>query len=250
MAKASFPKLSNPVFGEPVFAENSPVPAPSGFSEPHASDTATYKQIQDLLKKATVPVPPSRAQDDELYLLETALGDRGPETVAAITQSGRIVFHGLGDSGASQARLYKDEIAVTDQMTVDAHSSELSNRPSFLIHLGDTVYSFGESQYYFDQFYDAFRNYPAPIFAIPGNHDSFVVPGTPDGAEPLTIFQRNFCSKSPVITPEARSLHRTAMTQPGVYFALERPLCGSLRCSATRWRIQALSPPKRGIGRM
>src|SRR5262249_54400680 len=59
-----------------------------------------------------------------------------------------------------------------------------------------------------------FRAYPAPIFAIPGNHDSFVVPGTPDDQKPLITFQRNFCAEQPVITPEAGSLHRTAMTQP------------------------------------
>jgi hypothetical protein len=46
---------------------------------------------------------------------------------------------------------------------------------------------------------------------------------TPAGSEPLTIFCRNFCSKSPVITPEAASLHRTAMIQPGVYFTLDAP---------------------------
>src|SRR5262249_18309432 len=70
---------------------------------------------------------------------------------------------------------------------------------------------------------DAFRNYPAPVFAIPGNHDSFVVPGTPNDEKPLSIFQRNFCAEHPVITTEARSLHRTAMTQPGVYFTLDAP---------------------------
>jgi hypothetical protein len=85
------------------------------------------------------------------------------------------------------------------------------------------VYDFGEAQYYYDQFYNPFRNYPAPIFAIPGNHDSFVTPGTAATETPLTIFSRNFCAASPMITPEARSLHRTAMTQPGVYFALDAP---------------------------
>src|SRR5947207_1850901 len=74
-----------------------------------------------------------------------------------------------------------------------------------------------------DQFYEPFRNYPAPIFAIPGNHDSFVVPGTADGHKPLDTFQRNFCATQHVITPEAGSLHRTAMTQPGVYFTLDAP---------------------------
>jgi len=49
------------------------------------------------------------------------------------------------------------------------------------------------------------------------------VPGTPASSEPLTIFCRNFCSEKPVITPEAASLHRTAMTQPGVYLTLDAP---------------------------
>ena len=91
------------------------------------------------------------------------------------------------------------------------------------MHLGDVVYDFGESQYYYDQFYAPFRDYPAPIFAIPGNHDSFVVPNTPEGETPLDIFTRNFCAESPVVTREAASLHRTAMTQPGVYYSLEAP---------------------------
>src|SRR5262249_50414823 len=41
--------------------------------------------------------------------------------------------------------------------------------------------------------------------------------------KPLITFQRNFCAEQPVITPEAGSLHRTAMTQPGVYFTLDAP---------------------------
>jgi hypothetical protein len=215
--------VSNPVFAEPVFGEPNQIPDPTGFSTPHASDKQTYEEIQKLLTKDVVKIPASRAKPADVYTLEQALGARGPATVQAIRKGGRIVFHGAGDSGADQAGLYKDEIVVTDQMTEDAFAVEESNRPAFLMHLGDIVYSFGESQYYFDQFYDAFRNYPAPIFAIPGNHDSFVVPGTARGETPLDIFQRNFCATAPVITPEARSLHRTAMTQPGVYFALEAP---------------------------
>ena len=215
--------VSNPVFGEPVFGEPTQTPDPTGFATPHGSDTETYNEIKDLLKKDVVKIPVSRANPDELYLLEKALGARGPDTVQAIKNGGRIVFHGAGDSGATQARIYKDEIVVTDQMTEDGFAPEVDNRPAFLMHFGDVVYSFGESQYYFDQFYDAFRNYPAPIFAIPGNHDSFVVPGTQADATPLEIFQRNFCATAPEITPEARSLHRTAMTQPGVYYALEAP---------------------------
>ena len=50
-----------------------------------------------------------------------------------------------------------------------------------------------------------------------------MTPGTPASQTPLTTFARNFCATQPVITPEARSLHRTAMTQPGVYFTLDAP---------------------------
>jgi hypothetical protein len=63
----------------------------------------------------------------------------------------------------------------------------------------------------------------APIFAIAGNHDSFIVPDTAKEEEPLVTFARNFCAELPQITKEARTLHRTAMTQPGVYFALDAP---------------------------
>jgi hypothetical protein len=49
------------------------------------------------------------------------------------------------------------------------------------------------------------------------------VPGTPTDKQALNTFIRNFCATAPVITAEAKSLHRTAMTQPGVYFALDAP---------------------------
>ena len=133
------------------------------------------------------------------------------------------MFHAIGDSGASNSRKYGNEVSVADQVTTDCRMSADRDRPAFLFHLGDVVYDFGEPEYYYDQFYEPFRNYPAPILAIPGNHDSFVVTGTPDDKLPLTTFQRNFCASAPIITPEARSLHRTAMTQPGVYFAFDAP---------------------------
>src|SRR5262249_36226170 len=147
----------------------------------------------------------------------------GAQLVQKIKNAEKIIFHAFGDSGASDARKYFNELRVADQVTMDCSRSDDANRPAFIFHLGDVVYSFGEAQYYYDQFYEPFRNYPAPIFAIPGNHDSFVVPGTPAAREPLKIFHRNFCADAPVITSEAGSLHRTAMTQPGFYFTLDAP---------------------------
>jgi hypothetical protein len=223
MARPARTQLPQPVFHEPIFGEDGSLPDPTGFSTAHPSDTALYQQIGDLAKKDVVAVPKSRIGDDKMFDLAEAYGSHGPQIVKKITGAGKIVFHSLGDSGASNAGKYANEMRVADQVTLDTASSPEGARPAFLFHLGDIVYNFGEARYYYDQFYEPFRNYPAPIFAIPGNHDSFVVPGTKAGDMPLDIFQRNFCSRQNVITPEAGSLHRTAMTQPGVYFTLDAP---------------------------
>ena len=207
----------------PIFAEPGVTPDPGGFLEPHPSDNSTYAKIGDLLKTETVDVPAARGAPDALFPLEAAYGAQGAAVTAAIRAAGRIVFHAVGDTGASDSRKYNNELRVADQLAIDIATPELGNRASFFFHLGDVVYNFGESRYYYDQFYEPYRAYPAPIIAIPGNHDSFVIPGTPAGEEPLTIFARNFCAETPVVTREAGSLHRTAMTQPGVYFCLDAP---------------------------
>jgi hypothetical protein len=223
--KAKAP-LSNPMFGEPVFNEaGAPTPDPTTFRTQHdkKADDQLYTQVQNLLTKDTVSFSPSRGKPGDLYPLATALGSQGPADVRAIQNAGRIVFHAVGDTGAAYLTKLVNEVTVADHMANDFHSSTGADRPAFLFHLGDIVYSFGESQFYYDQFYEPFRNYPLPIFAIPGNHDSFVIPNTKPADTPLTTFSRNFCAASTGVTAEAGSLHRTAMTQPGVYFALDAP---------------------------
>jgi hypothetical protein len=216
-------KMPQPLFDEPVFAESRPTPDPTRFTVPHPSDTALYRRIQDLLYDDVVGFPKSRAPPAGLFSLATAWGPHGPEILDAVNSAGQIVFHTVGDIGASTAGKYPGEIRVSDAITQECQTATAADRPVFLFLLGDLIYDFGEAQYYYDQFYEPYRNYPAPIFAIPGNHDSFIVPGTPPAQEPLVTFQRNFCSEETVVTPEAGSLHRTAMTQPGVYFALDAP---------------------------
>jgi hypothetical protein len=222
-AKTSLPQ---PLFSEPVFNESGqPTPDPSTFRTTHDPnvDNQLYSQVQKLLTKDTVGFAPMRGNPGDVYELADALGSQGPADVAAIQNAGQIVFHAIGDSGAASVGKLTNELHVVDQLTNDVRTSTPNNRPAFLFHLGDIIYNFGESQYYYDQFYEPFRNYAAPIFAIPGNHDSFVIPNTAVADMPLTIFSRNFCATSPVVTQEAGSLHRTAMTQPGVYFALDAP---------------------------
>jgi hypothetical protein len=206
-----------------VFGQSRPTPDPTRFKVPHPSDTELYKRLQELLYEDAVGFPQSRSPPSGLFGLESAWGPHGPEVIDSIQSAGRIVFHAVGDIGASTATHYPSEIRVSDAITQECQTAAAPDRPAFLYLLGDLIYDFGEAQYYYDEFYEPYRNYPSPIFAIPGNHDSFIVPGTPEAQWPLTTFARNFCSEEPVVTPEAGSLHRTSMTQPGVYFALDAP---------------------------
>jgi hypothetical protein len=98
--------------------------------------------------------------------------------------------------------------------------AEAASNPSFLYLLGDLVYHFGEDQYYYDQFYEPYRAYNAPIFGIPGNHDGMVYDPS---KTTLQAFLEHFCSATPAHAKAAGGLMRTTMTQPGVYFTLEAP---------------------------
>jgi hypothetical protein len=91
----------------------------------------------------------------------------------------------------------------------------------FWYHLGDVVYFFGQDQFYFEQFYDPYRNYNAPIFAIPGNHDGAVYSG--ETAHSLDAFVANFCAPLPSNSKDSQGAARTTMDQPGVYFTLNAP---------------------------
>jgi hypothetical protein len=215
--------LPGPIFDEPVFQEGKFLPDPAGFHLPHASDKATYTQLGKLLYTQAVAVPPSRLAADGLYSLDQIYGAKGVDVIGQIKQAGHIAFHMVGDTGAATSVKYASELRAADQLVADFDISDKTLWPSFFYHLGDIVYNFGEAKYYYDEFYEPYRNYPRPILAIPGNHDSFVLPGTPAGQAPLDIFQRNFCATQPTVTAEAFSLHRTALTQPGVYFAFDAP---------------------------
>ena len=216
-------KVTRPLFAEPVFSEGIPTPDPSQFTVT-PDDSADYTtQVNALLTTEVVSFPQASGKPGDVYSLQDAWGPNGATVIQAINSAQSITFHMIGDSGATANSTFPAMIKVSDAVTNDFHTAAAANRPSFLFHLGDLVYNFGESTYYYDQFYEPYRNYPAPIFAIPGNHDSFVLPNTPKGSEPLTIFQRNFCATSTAVTVEAGSLHRTSMMQPGVYFALDAP---------------------------
>lgn len=209
--------VNGPQFGQPIAT-----PDPTKFTVQHGSDKEAYS-ILDKEAGKIPPIPFPKAGDavEPVLQLAQALGDKGKDIVQQISNAKQIVFHALGDTG--NTRSAEAENSVTDKLVSDFQNEAPQATPSFAYILGDVVYSFGEDKYYYDQFYDPYRDYPAPIFAIAGNHDGMVAPNT--NTPTLKAFLENFCTagQPPHRTPEAGNLVRTAGIQPGVYFTLEAP---------------------------
>src|SRR5580698_2316517 len=206
-------KPKAPADPQPVFAQPSPSPDPTGFKNP-----VTDQSEKEIDKLEPVPEPAGGAIEPILTLAQV-YGDAGDAKTAAIESAGQIVFHSVGDTGSVIGP--ETQSLVADKMVSDFDEEDPADEPSFFFHLGDVVYYFGEAAYYYDQFYEPYRNYPAPIVAIAGNHDGVVYASDP--APTLQAFLNNFCAASPVVTADAGGLSRTAMIQPGVYFTFDAP---------------------------
>jgi hypothetical protein len=198
---------------QPIFSQPKPTPDPTGFKDPVTDQN--YSQIASV-----EPVPNPRGDAVEpVVTIEQAYGAAGAAKVKAIHHAKQIVFHAVGDTGSVLGPVTQSLVA--DKMVSDFDEAKEADVPSFFFHLGDVVYFFGEAAYYYDQFYETYRDYPAPIFAIAGNHDGVVYPNDP--APTLDAFLRNFCSATAAQSPDSGNLLRTTMIQPGVYFTLEAP---------------------------
>jgi hypothetical protein len=205
----------------PVFAEAEPTPDPTLFRVRHLSDAPAYKEIAELNREhriAPLPFPAPRGVPEPRLTLTQVLGGDSA-TASAITRRGQLVFHATGDCGSTRGPATQS--LVTDKMTGDFQESTPAEVPQFALLLGDIVYSFGEAQYYYDQFYEPYRNYPAPVLALAGNHDGMVSPLA--HAASLAAYLRNFCASGFEVTPDAGGLSRTAQIQPGVFFTFEAP---------------------------
>ena len=210
-----------------LFAEPQPTADETAFQLDNTSARYHRSPYYLLHRRELQPVPPPSMLPPRLELADVL-----PDAILQpITAAKRITFHAVGDTGAAKvnhaqtaAQAIAHEASVADVMAKDVLAGG-SDTPAFFFHLGDVVYNFGEGQYYYDQFYEPFRNYDRPIFAIPGNHDGAVFGDRPDlpQVETLTAFLRNFCALTPTRSPDAGALVRSTMTQPGVYFTLEAP---------------------------
>lgn len=142
-----------------------------------------------------------------------------PAQMQTIQSTQKLVFHVAGDTGGVKTPQDQQNVALHMEADFD-NTDPTAARPLFFYHLGDVVYYYGEASQYYSQFYEPYQLYPAPILAIPGNHDGDVQdPSVPS----LAAYVENFCAPTPRLTKEAGDVLRDAMTEPNVYWTLETP---------------------------
>jgi hypothetical protein len=202
--------------GGRLFAEQQPGPDEVRFQVNNTSEAYYNSPYYKLHQNQLQPVPRPTVDPPRMNLSDV-LDD---SFIATIQAAKKISFHSVGDTGAAKLTGPGTEESVADMMAGDLQTGG-ADAPSFFFLLGDVVYYFGESQYYYDQFYEPFRAYDRPIFAIPGNHDGMVhTPSVPT----LKAFLVNFCATQPGPSPDEGGLVRSPMAQPGVYFTLDAPM--------------------------
>jgi len=145
------------------------------------------------------------------------------EKVIPAINDQKMVFHMIGDTGTLKLPAYQRKVAA--EMTRQCNEAESDrDRPQFLFHLGDVVYNFGEAEHYYDQFFDPYRNYPNPVFAISGNHDADVDLMRPNPPETLEAFLKVFCDTESRRLELSGDAARNSNIQPNVYWTLQTPL--------------------------
>jgi Calcineurin-like phosphoesterase len=202
-------------FAEPPHTRRTPpanaqqTPPPNGAQQQFGK---VRRPLGDPVAEPKEPLrfePPPPATTGNLHLpLEVIV----PDAAASAAANKKLVFHCVGDTGGIHGD--SAQVAIAEAMEAQIKGADQTDRPAFLYHLGDVVYFNGISSEYKWQFYEPYQYYPAPIFAVPGNHDgdTQVRAGDPPDPEPtLTGFIRNFCDSSPHPAP-----YRPTMTQPYV----------------------------------
>ncbi len=219
MAKAPGKPSKAPV-NKPAKSGNGKFAVQRKFGEPRPSTTELQWTFPHKPKgnEKFQDIPAHRIPPPYRMALDSVLP---AEQMATITQSGRVVCHIVGDCGGINKP--DPQKLVSDHMEDDFQTPDKSARPSFFYILGDIVYFYGAESEYHSQFYDPYRSYPAPIFAIPGNHDGDLDLTQPNRPLSLAAYMQNFCSVTPVIDPAAGDVDRHTMTQPGAYWTLDTP---------------------------
>ena len=160
------------------------------------------------------------------------------QAISPTISSQKLVFHLVGDTGSVVDPSYQKYVV----REMDSHFSEeiaITDQPAFLYHAGDVVYNFGETAHYYQQFFNPYRNYPKPIFAIAGNHDGDVDFTRENPPQSLQAFTRVFCDTKQQMIDLAGDSGRKSMVQPNVYWTLVTPLANfiGLYCNVTKFGV-------------
>jgi len=171
------------------------------------------REVDDAFKIQAVPKPIGA------WPYQLKLGE-----VLDFPSDGRsFSFHAVGDTGSVRHSDFQAVVAreLGRQITSVPAKEE---SPAFLLHLGDIVYNFGEAKEYADQFFKPYEQYPAPIFALSGNHDADINPDSEEPYTSLEAFLQVFCDGSPKPVPFSGGSRRLSMIQPNIYWLLDTPL--------------------------
>ena len=159
------------------------------------------------------PLPVPLGTPPYHFDLETVV----PGITAEAATLGKLVFHCVGDTGGVKSPQFQQSVAAA--MDIDLELPD-ATRPRFFYHLGDVVYFNGQISDYYDQFYEPYSQYGAPIIAIPGNHD-----GDPIDAQQVSLdgWVRYFMQGTPAVQPESGDAPRVTLSLPNAYFTLVAP---------------------------
>lgn len=145
------------------------------------------------------------------------------EKIKPIVSDKQFVFHLVGDTGGVLNPSFQR--LVSEEMTRQYRNCpDLEAQPQFLYHLGDIVYHHGEASQYAKQFFTPYKNYPGPIFAIAGNHDSDVNLQCQEPYQSLDAFKTVFCDTESRPVSFSGGSARNSMVQPNIYWTLETPV--------------------------
>ncbi len=156
----------------------------------------------------------------------------------------KMVFHAVGDTGGLVQPLYKHRIAE-EMIKQCAEAPSAEDRPRFFFHLGDVVYNYGQAEEYYPQFFEPYRHYPLPIFAIPGNHDADIDPFDTRKRESLEAYVQVFCNTENKAIPFAGDTGRLSNTQPNVYWTMKAPLANIIALYSNVPRFGTITPEQR-----
>jgi predicted phosphodiesterase len=127
-----------------------------------------------------------------------------------------LSFNMVGDTGGIKSPQFQQQIA--EQMGLQTKDQLFPTQ--FLYHLGDIVYHFGEKEQYEKQFFKPYSSFPAPIYAIAGNHDADVNYANPVPYKSLNAFMSVFCDSRPGDYYFSDHVTRKNQKQPNVYWTL------------------------------